>query len=124
MEIPVISKRTDSYSIFIEHNFNGFKERFVPLFPEARKICIISDESVYPLYKDSVEPLLKDNFEVLSFVVPAGEQSKDMNVVLKIEKYLKDHDFSRGDVLIGLGVLLSIDVISFVIYVLINGWPV
>ncbi|MBR6484718.1 MAG: helix-turn-helix transcriptional regulator [Clostridiales bacterium] len=27
-------------------------------------------------------------------------------------------------VLIGLGVLLSIDVISFVIYVLINGWPV
>ncbi|MBO4242562.1 MAG: hypothetical protein J5883_04720, partial [Clostridiales bacterium] len=27
-------------------------------------------------------------------------------------------------VLIGLGVLLTIDVISFVIYVLINGWPV
>ena len=113
MEIPVISKRTDNYSIIIEHDFTGFKDCFIPLFPEARKVCIISDETVYPLYKDTVEPLLKDNFEVLSFVVPAGEKSKDMSVVLTIEKFLKDHDFSRSDVLIGLGGGVVTDLTGF-----------
>ena len=68
MEIPVISKRTDSYSIFIEPDFSEFKERFVPLFPDAKKVCIVSDESVYSLYKESVEPVLKESFEVVSFV--------------------------------------------------------
>ena len=113
MEIPVVSKRTDSYSIFIEHDFSGFKDLFVPFFPEAKKVCIISDETVYPLYRESVEPLLKDSYEVLSFTVPSGEASKDINVVLSIEKYLKDHNFSRSDVLIGLGGGVVTDITGF-----------
>ena len=53
MEIPVVSKKTDNYSIYIEHDFSGFKDLFAGLFPEAQKVCIISDETVYPLYRDS-----------------------------------------------------------------------
>lgn len=113
MEIPVVSKKTDNYSIYIEHDFSGFKELFAGLFPEAQKVCIISDETVYPLYRDSVEPLLKDTYEVLSFTVAAGEASKDINVVLSIEKYLKDHNFSRSDVLIGLGGGVVTDITGF-----------
>ena len=113
MEIPVLSKKTENYSIIIEHDFAGFKERFLPLFPDARKVCIISDDTVYPLYKESIEPLLKDNYEVLSYVVAAGEKSKDMSVVLEIEKFLKDHDFSRSDVLIGIGGGVVTDLTGF-----------
>lgn len=113
MEIPVISKKTENYSIFIEHDFNGFKDCFLPLFPEARKVCVISDESVAPLYLSTVESLLKETFEVLSFVVAPGEKSKDINVVLSIEKFLKDNDFSRKDVLIGLGGGVVTDLTGF-----------
>ena len=113
MEIPVISKRTDSYSIFIEPDFSEFKERFVPLFPDAKKVCIVSDESVYSLYKESVEPVLKESFEVVSFVIKPGEASKDINVVLEIEKFLKESGFTRKDVLLGLGGGVVSDITGF-----------
>ena len=113
MEIPVISKKTENYSIYIEHDFKDFKDKFLTCFPEAKKVCIISDESVAPLYKEKVESLLKDTYEVLSFVVKPGEKSKDINVVLSIEKYLKDNNFSRSDVLIGLGGGVVTDLTGF-----------
>ena len=113
MEIQVTSKKTDNYSIYIEHDFSGFKDLFLPLFPEASKVCIISDESVYALYKDSVEPLLNKDYKVFSFVLKPGEQSKDIQNILSIVKFLKDNDFSRKDVLLGLGGGVISDITGF-----------
>ena len=121
MEIPVTSKKSEGYSIYIEHDFSGFKDKFVLLFPDARKVCIVSDESVYSLYKDSVEPLLKDNFEVVSFVIKPGEASKDINVVLEIEKFLKESGFSRKDVLLGIGGGVVSDITGFAASLYLRG---
>ena len=44
---------------------------------KAKKIAIVSETNVYPLYGKTAENSLKAaGFEVFSFVFPAGEESK------------------------------------------------
>lgn len=78
--------------------------------PEARalgkadRVCIVSDSHVWPLYGQTVLHSLEHaGFTAVSFVFPAGEESKNGTVYLSLLNYLAENKLTRADLLIALG---------------------
>ena len=68
------------------------------------KAAIVSDSNVFPLYGESVKnALLNAGFEVVHFTFPAGEESKNGTVYLKLLNFLAESQLTRSDCLIALG---------------------
>lgn len=71
---------------------------------KAEKICIISETTVWPLYgKRVTESLERSGFQVVSFVFPAGEASKNGSVFLEALNFLAEHRLTRSDIIVALG---------------------
>lgn len=77
---------------------------------EVRKVCkankaaVVSDTNVFPLYgKTVVESLVRAGLEVVEFVIPAGEESKNGMVYLDLLNFLAQEQLTRSDCLIALG---------------------
>ncbi|MDO5422802.1 MAG: 3-dehydroquinate synthase [Eubacteriales bacterium] len=102
--LPVRCDGKPAYTIYLEDSFEKLPEYLGALEPEKRKVCIVSDSTVWGLYGAQVEELLKPSFaEVISFVFPAGEVSKTLDTVRTLyEKLILAH-FDRKDMLAALG---------------------
>ena len=71
---------------------------------KARKIAVISETNVYPLYGTATEKSLADaGFEVDSLVFPAGEESKSPVTYLEILNFLAENKLTRTDLIVALG---------------------
>lgn len=73
----------------------------------VHKVCkaaIISDSNVWPLHgKAAGESLIAFGFDVLHFVFPAGESSKNADTYLQILNFLAENKLTRSDLVIALG---------------------
>lgn len=86
------------------------------------KAVIISDSNVWPLYKDQVtKSLAQQGICVHSFVIPAGEESKNGNTYLEILNFLAENNISRADVLIALGGGVVGDLTGFIAATYLRG---
>lgn len=71
---------------------------------KAKKVCIISDSVVFPLYGNSIaENLEASGFEVVSFAFPAGEASKNGETYLSLLNFLASNQLTRSDCLVAVG---------------------
>ena len=71
---------------------------------KARTICIVSDSNVAPLYAGTVETSLANaGFSVVSFIIPAGEESKNPQVYLELLNFLAQNKLTRTDLIVALG---------------------
>ena len=71
---------------------------------KAEKIAIVSDSNVFPLYGKTAEESLENaGFSVVSFVFPAGEESKNGNTYLALLSFLAENRLTRSDMLVALG---------------------
>ena len=67
-------------------------------------IVVVTDENVKPLYLDEYMQDLQDaGFDVYSFTVAPGEESKSGEVYLKLINYLAEIPLTRADALVALG---------------------
>ena len=74
------------------------------LLGKARKIAIVSETNVYPLYGKQAEDSLKAaGFEVVSFIFPAGEESKCAATYLELLNFLAQNKLTRTDLIVALG---------------------
>ena len=70
----------------------------------AERCAIVSDSHVWPLYGGKAEESLKAaGIEPVHFVFPAGEESKNGSVYLKLLNFLAENSLTRSDCLIALG---------------------
>ena len=70
----------------------------------AKKVAMISETNVYPLYGKQAEESLKDaGFAVSSFVFPAGEESKCAATYLELLNFLAENKLTRTDLIVALG---------------------
>ena len=70
----------------------------------ARKVCIVSESTVFPLYGGTAQNSLEAvGFEVVSFVFPAGEESKNAGVYLELLGFLAENRLTRTDLIVALG---------------------
>ena len=71
---------------------------------KAKKIAIVSESNVFPLYGATAEKSLQEaGFEVVSYVFPAGEESKCAGVYLELLNFLAEHKLTRSDLIVALG---------------------
>lgn len=71
---------------------------------KAQKAAIVSDSNVFPLYGSvACKSLEEAGFQVVSFVFPAGEESKNADTYLKLLNFLAENQLTRSDCLIALG---------------------
>lgn len=58
---------------------------------KAQKVCVVSESNVYPLYGAAVEESMKSaGFSVVSYVFPAGEESKNGQIFLDLLNFLAE----------------------------------
>ncbi len=70
----------------------------------GRQAVIVSDSNVWPLYGDAVRlSLEKEGFSVENFVFPAGEESKNTEILLKLIHFLAAKGLTRSDAVFALG---------------------
>ncbi len=71
---------------------------------KAKKAAVVSDSKVWPLYGNIICDSLKDaGLDVVSFVFPAGEESKNGATFLELVNFLAAENLTRTDLLVALG---------------------
>jgi 3-dehydroquinate synthase len=103
----IITVHKDSkpiYDIVIEQNFSTLAESFNKLAVIGRKLCIVTDSNVGPLYASKVCNVLEQTGnKTYVYTFPAGEENKNLNTVEDVYEFLIQNHFDRKDMLVALG---------------------
>ena len=92
------------YPIYFEKDFSFLSQAVAAEGLQDRKVCIVTDSHVEPLYYTAVETELKKVSScVFSFVFEAGEPNKNLDTVQQLYKTLIEHEMDRKGLLVALG---------------------
>ncbi len=103
------------YNVVIGNGLlDNLSEHLLSALKKPCKIAIISDSNVYPLYSDVCEKNLQNaGFEVIHYVFPAGEASKNAATYLEILNFLAENHLTRSDAVLALGGGVTGDMTGF-----------
>src|SRR4030066_637599 len=103
-----------SYNIFIGSNtLEGIGDK-LKLFELGPKIAIVSNPTVFQLYGERVlESVKKAGFDLLTVIIPDGEEYKDLLWLQHIYDELLKHKLDRSSALIALGGGVTGDITGF-----------
>ena len=102
--LPIFYEGKPCYDIVFSTDFEALPAELSALGTEKRKICVVTDSKVAPLYGDAVKELAGSVCkEACLYVFPEGEESKNLNTVKDLYAFLIEHHFDRKDLLIALG---------------------
>lgn len=107
--ITLNAHTSKNYSIIVTKGWQDLS--FAHLI--GKKVCIVSDSNVAPLYIDDIRSRLQ-NVTVFEFVIEAGEKSKNAQNYIDILTFLAEREFSRKDVVLALGGGVVGDLAGFV----------
>lgn len=100
--LNVFLEEDKSYNIDITDNFNNFNINSI--IPERSKIVVITDNNVDFYYGDLMVNKIKSfGFDVNKYVVKPGEESKSIETLYSLCKYLNEWKITRNDYLIAFG---------------------
>ena len=104
-EVLQVKKAGDfHYNIFFEKSFEKLSEKLNALNKKGRKICIVTDSNVGPLYAKAVQEALETTGnQIFVYTFAAGEESKNLNTVQDLYEFLIENHFDRKDMLAALG---------------------
>ena len=93
----------DSYPIYIENNILSQTGDYIRKIYHGKRIMIISDDNVFPLYGDRLIHTLDSTYECHHLVLPHGESTKDFQTLPTVYKAMLEAKISRSDLVIALG---------------------
>ena len=97
-------KNKPCYDIVYTNSFDKLIEEIEGIEALGKRICIVTDSNVDPLYGEEVLKLLDGKCKkAVKFVVPAGEENKNLDNIKEIYKFLIEEKFDRKDMLLALG---------------------
>lgn len=89
---------------------------------KVQTAAIVSDSNVWPLYGHIATNSLKNaGFQVIHYVIPAGEESKNGHTYLSILNFLAENKLTRTDCIIALGGGVVGDMAGFVAATFLRG---
>ncbi len=110
------------YEILIEKGILSSCGEYIRKISNAKKVCIVSDSNVFPLYGERVKASLEcSGFEALCFVFEAGEASKKPETVLNIVEFLAENGLTRDDLIVALGGGVCGDMAGFAAAIYLRG---
>ncbi|MBR2765007.1 MAG: 3-dehydroquinate synthase [Blautia sp.] len=103
-----------SYPIYFDSDFDSLGKALEQLGCKDRFICIITDSNVAPLYLGEVKRVMQNSCaRVASYVFPAGEANKTLQVVQDIYTFLIREGMDRTGILAALGGGVTGDLTGF-----------
>jgi 3-dehydroquinate synthase len=119
-----VETATRSYPVLVGY---GLLDRLGEKIREAGlsgTAIIISDENVFPLYGQRVAGVLdRAGLSVHCFVMPPGEETKNMGCATRVYDFLVERRVERDDVIIALGGGVVGDLAGFVAATFLRGMP-
>lgn len=110
------------YDIVFETSFSSLAKKIEELFGSERKICIVTDSNVGPLYADIVKSELKNcSKKTVVYTLTAGEENKNLDNVKKVYEFLIQEKFDRKDILVALGGGVVGDMTGFIAATYLRG---
>lgn len=92
------------YPICFEENFSNLAQAMRAEGLVDRKICIVTDSNVGPLYESAVEEVLrKVSSDISVFTFEAGEKNKNLDTVSSLYQALIQNGLDRKSLLVALG---------------------
>ena len=89
------------YEILIKRGILSSCGEYIKAVSKAKKVCIVSDTNVYPLYGEGVKASLeKAGYDTVSYVFAAGEESKTTSNVIGIVEFLAENALTRNDLVV------------------------
>ena len=120
----MVETATRSYPVFVGYGLIDKLGEKIKQTALSGTVNIISDENVFSLYGTKVKEVLNNTgFSVNDFVVPPGEQTKDIDYAVKIYDFLVEHRAERDDIIIALGGGMVGDLAGFVAATFLRGMP-
>lgn len=102
-DIIVITENKE-YPICFENEFDGLRNAVEQAGLRGRKLCIISDTNVAPLYAKKVADVLEESFSEINICTfEAGEKSKNIDTIADFYDFFMDKKLDRKSVIAGLG---------------------
>ena len=113
------------YSVLIEHGLlREAGKHILHTLGSPRRLCVVSDDNVAPLYLETLTRSLKDaGFETFSFVFPHGEASKSTQTLVSLLEYMAENRLTRSDATVALGGGVVGDLTGFASAVYQRGIP-
>ncbi|TAE82149.1 MAG: 3-dehydroquinate synthase [Alphaproteobacteria bacterium] len=113
-----------SYPIFFGEHLLEDLHRFIAPYVRGKKIFLVTDSHVAPLYQEMVEQALRlGGYEIASFVVEAGEGAKSFASFAHLCEAMLKHQPDRRTTIVALGGGVVGDLTGFVASVLLRGVP-
>lgn len=102
------------YDIFFANDFNSLPELLAGQGIADRRVCIVTESNVAPLYLDEIRTQLDGKCkELISIIFEAGESQKNLDTVKMIYEKLILAKFDRKDLLVALGGGVTGDITGF-----------
>lgn len=103
-KLTVHHNRKPIYDIVIENSYMALGKEMEKLNILSRKLCIVTESTVGPLYADEIKNILLPlSTDVKIFTFEAGEKNKNLDVVKNLYEFLILNHFERKDMLVALG---------------------
>ncbi len=93
----------NSYPIYIENHILTQAGIYIPEVFKGKRIMIVSDDSVFPLYGEKLIQSLENIYECHHLVLPHGESTKNFQSLPIIYSAMLKAKISRSDLVIALG---------------------
>ena len=115
MRIVEVKASSKTYKVFIAPGLiHEAGERIKALAPGAERIAVITDDNVDALHAGALEQSLKwAGYDIIKYVLPHGEQSKNGENYLAILSFLAENRLTRSDLLVALGGGMVGDIAAF-----------
>ena len=111
----------DGYDVVTQADALQRAEQWLPL---ARRVAVITNDVVAPLYLDRLtQGLEADGHEVVACVIPDGERHKTLETLGRVYDTLLPHRLERGTPLVALGGGVTTDLGGFAAATLLRGLP-
>ena len=111
MKILSVKAHSREYEIVIEKDFSQLGAKIKEVF--HGKLLVVYDQNTYPLFSSDIKNQLS-YLELLEVVLPAGEETKNIQNYIKILSFLAEHDFTRKDGILAVGGGVIGDLCGFV----------
>lgn len=115
-------KVNNEYDILIEKGLLDKAGALTKSVFDCKKLALISDTNVYPLYGDRVKASLESQgYEVFTYIFEAGEASKKTSVVIDMVEFMADNGLTREDGVVALGGGVCGDMAGFAAAIYLRG---
>lgn len=109
-----VQTKISTYPIIIHHDFSHLHDILEQQGIRHKKLCIIADDNVSPLYMDAIKEIMTSaHNDVCHMVIPHGEDHKHLDTINTIYEGLLTHRLDRESILVALGGGVTGDMVGF-----------